>query len=152
MLLVQRGADLNKQDRNKHHPLFLACISSCEDLFEYLIRHGSDPALAEGLSVAAVGADRTDILQYLQGSGINLDLPNARGIRPIEAAIGMGNLTTVEYLLSLNVDISSIDVSKPLVPGKGALPGPGVMDQIRERIKAKKSAGDGAADSTPPHG
>jgi ankyrin repeat protein len=151
MLLVQRGADLNAKDRNKNHPLNMACHSSALDLFEELVRHGSDPAHADGLAVDAAWGGRTDVLRYLHESGFNLNQPNARGIRPIEAAIGMGNLGAVEYLLSVDVDIGPIDVSKPLEPWKGALPEPQAMDEIRRRIVAHKTEPGGPANAAPPH-
>ncbi len=50
----------------------------------------------------------------------------------------MGHLATVEYLLSVNVGISTIDVSKPLKSWKGALPNKEAMEAIRKRIMALK--------------
>src|SRR5687768_10095278 len=65
MMLIQRGADLNTRDRHGNHPLNMACQSSALELFEELLRHGSDPARADGLAVGAATAGRTDILRYL---------------------------------------------------------------------------------------
>ena len=65
--------------------------------------------------------------------------PNAKGIRPLDAAVGMGHLQVVEYLLSQNVDTSRLDVTGPLLPWKGALPDAGVMEDIRTRIIAKRT-------------
>jgi len=72
-------------------------------------------------------------------AGFDMNQPGSKGIRPIEAAVGMGHLAAVEYLLSVNVEIDIIDVWKTLVPWKGALADPQVMDEIRTRILAKKT-------------
>jgi uncharacterized protein len=144
MMLIQRGADLNTKDRNGNHPLNMACQSSALELFEELVRHGSDPARADGLAVSAATGGRIDVLRYLFQAGFNLNQPNDRGIRPIEAAIGMGDLIAVEYLLSANVDLTTIDVSKPLMQWKGALPDAHAVEEIRERIIAKKAKETGA--------
>jgi ankyrin repeat protein len=146
-LLVQRGADLNAKDRNGNHPLSMACHSPALDLFDELVYKGSDPRLATGLAAAAARSDRADVLKHLRHVGFDLNEPNARGIRPLDAAVGMGHLQAVEYLLSENVDTSGLDVTKPFVPWKGALPDAGVMEEIRSRIIAKMT-GSGA----PPHG
>jgi ankyrin repeat protein len=147
MLLLQRGADPNAKDRNGNHPLKMACLSLAPELFGELVRHGSDPALADGLTSDAAACGRTDILRYLQQSGFNLNRPNLKGVLPIEAAVGMGHLAAVEYLLSVKIDVTAIDVSKPLKPWKGALPRAKVMEQIRERISARK-----AEPGAPPNG
>ncbi len=145
-LLVRRGANLNSKDRNGNHPLSMACQSSATELFEELVRSGSDPTRADGLASDAAWSGRNDILRYLQQAGFDLNKTRLRGVRrigPIEAAVGMGHLATVEYLLSVNVDISTIDVSKPLRPWKGALPDKGAMEEIRKLIAAQKQSKHG---------
>jgi ankyrin repeat protein len=146
-LLVQRGADLNAKDRNGNHPLCMACHSPALDLFDELVRGGSDPPLAAGLVTDAAWSGRVDVLKYLRRDGFDMNKPNANGIRPLDAAVGMGHLQVVDYLLSENVDTTGLDVGKPLVPWKGALPDASVMEEIRSRIIAKRT-GPGA----PPHG
>ncbi len=144
MMLIQRGADLNTKDSNGNHPLNMACHSSALELFEELVRHGSDPARADGLAVDAATGGRTDILRYLFQAGFDLNQPNNRGIRPIEAAIGMGDIIAVDYLLSANVDLTSTDMTKPLKQWKGAPPDARAMEEIRKRIIAKKATETGA--------
>ena len=139
-LLVRRGANLNSKDKNGNHPLNMACHSSATELFEELVQSGSDPTRADGLASDAATCGRTDILRYLHQAGFDLNKADFRGVRPIEAAVGMGNLVAVEYLLSVKVDITTIDVSKPLKPWKGALPDAQVMEEIRQRIIAQKRA------------
>lgn len=130
---------MNAIDRYGNHPLHLACQSLAEELFEKLIRAGSDPRLASGIATRAAWGGRTDILAYLNLAGFDLNEPDSRGTRPIDAAVGMGYLPTVEYLLGESVDTTTVDVSKPLKPWKGALPNKGVLEKIRERIIAKRS-------------
>ena len=144
-LLVQRGADLNAKDRNNNHPLNMACHSSALELFDELIGKGSDPTRADGLATDAAWAGRTDILRYLHQAGFDMNQSNARGIRPLAGAVGMGHLLVVKYLLSLNVDTSMINTSKPLVAWKGAMPGTGVMEEIRKLIIAKRTGPSGPA-------
>jgi len=48
-------------------------------------------------------------------------------------------IAAVEYLLSLRIDVSGVDVSKPLKPWKGALPDQHIMDEIRNRIAVRKT-------------
>jgi hypothetical protein len=139
MMLIQRGAELNTKDRNDNHPLKMACRSPALELFEELVRHGSDPACAKGLAVDAAMCGRTEVLRYLYQAGFDLNHSNQKGIRPIEAAIGNGHLVAVEYLLSVNVDIVAIDASKPFVPWKGVWPDGHVFEDIRKRIIAKKA-------------
>ena len=139
MLLLQRGADPNAKDRNGNHPLKMACHSSAHEIFGELIRYGSDPGLADGLPSDAAACGRTDILGYLAQAGFDFNKPSLRGIRPIEAAIGMAQLPAVDYLLSVNADVSFIDVSKPLKPWKGALPDQKVMEEIRTHIASRKT-------------
>ena len=142
-LLIQRGASLNTKDRNGNHPLNMACHSSAEELFDDLVQHGSDPTLADGIASDAAMCGRADILRYLHQARFDLNEPNLRGVRPIEAAVGMGSLATVEYLLSINVDIKIIDVSKPLRPWKGALPDKEAMEEIRKLIATQKQSKHG---------
>lgn len=137
-LLIQRGANLNAKDRQGNHPLTMACHSLAEELFADLVQYGSDPTLANSITSDAAAFGRTDILRYLHQTGFDLNQPSSRAVRPIEAAVGMGYLATVEYLLSINVDITTIDVSKPLKPWKGAFPNRDVFEEIRKRITAHK--------------
>jgi len=39
--LVEYGADVNKRDKNKITPLFIACLNGNEALVKYLVEHGS---------------------------------------------------------------------------------------------------------------
>jgi hypothetical protein len=139
MLLLQRGVDPNAKDRNGNHPLNMACHSSAHELFGELVRCGSNPALADGLTSDAAACGRTDILRYLHQMGFDLNQPSLRGIRPMEAAVGMAHQPAVDYLLSVHADVSFVDVSKPLKPWKGALPDQKVMEEIRTHIAARKT-------------
>jgi ankyrin repeat protein len=114
-------------------------------MFDDLISHGSNPAQADNLVTDAAMCGRTDIIQHLHSLDIDLNQLGMKGYRPIEAAIGMGHLPAVDYLLEAKVDISFIDTSKPLVPWKGSLTDPQTMETICERIKAKKTEQGAAA-------
>ena len=117
-LLVQRGADLNAKDRNGNHPLSMACHSRALDLFDELVLRGSDPRLAAGLPTDAAWSGRVDVLKHLRNLGFDMNEPNAKGIRPLDAAVGMGHLQVVEYLLSENVDTCKCQSSLMTHPGR----------------------------------
>jgi len=40
--LIEKGADLNKEDKHGMTPLFIACKNENENLVKYLIEHGAD--------------------------------------------------------------------------------------------------------------
>jgi len=133
MLFIERGVNLNMKNRDGYHPLHMACESRVKNLFDVLVEHGSDPTRADGLPFRAAFSGRTDILRYLHSSGFDLSRDH-EGCTPIEGAVGMGNLPTVEFLLSVNVEVSIIDTSKRLKPWKGAYPDSSIFDEIRNRI------------------
>lgn len=137
-LFIKRGANLNTKDRNGNHPLTMACHSLAPELFDELVRHGSDPTQAKNITLDAAAFGTADMLRYLNHASFNLNQPGSRGVRPIEAAIGMHNLANIEYLLSINVDLTTIDVSMPLKSWKGAFPNIEAMEEIRKRIIALK--------------
>ena len=132
-LLIDRGADVNARDRNGSYLLFMACMSPANELFHELVQRGALLQDVGEIACCAATHGRTDILEYLHATGASLD-EGLQGSRPIDAAIGTGDISTVSFLLAKGVNCSHIDTSKPLRPWKGALASKEDMDSIRELI------------------
>ena len=78
-----------------------------------------------------------DILRSLHEAGVDLNEGH-----PVEAAIGVGDIEAVRYLLSLGVDTSFIDTAHPIKPWKGSMATQEAMEELRSLIsKAKTESG-----------
>lgn len=134
MFLMDRGADLDAMDRNGNTPLQMACMSPDSSLFHELLRRGSKLQNTSDLARTAAMSGYIDILRFLHESGVDLN----EG-RPVEAAVGAGDLEAVRYLLSLGVDTSFIDTEHPLKPWKGSMATKEAMEAIRSLISKSKT-------------
>jgi ankyrin repeat protein len=138
LFLMDSGADLDARDCNGNTPLKMACISLDSTLFPELLRRGSTLQNTSDLATTAAMCGHIDILCFLHEAGVDLNEGEPKQ-RPIEAAVGMGDIGTVRYLLSLGVDTSFIDISKPIRPWKGSMATPETLDEIRSLIANHKT-------------
>ncbi|MBL9130482.1 MAG: ankyrin repeat domain-containing protein [Verrucomicrobiaceae bacterium] len=139
MFLMDRGADLDAKDRNGNTPLQMASMAEDSALFHELVRRGSKLQDLSSVASNAAMSGHLDILRFLQDAGVNLNEGESKK-RPLEAAIGTGDIATVRYLLNLGVDTSDIDTSRPIQPWKGCMATSATMEEIRHLIENSKTA------------
>src|SRR5207247_614694 len=113
--------------------------SHATELFQELVRRGSDPAKADHIVAYAASFGRDDVLRYLHGKGFETDQPNPNGIRPLQAAVGVGSLDSVRFLLECSADAAQIDLSQPLNARKGIRTDEDAMEKIRALLQAKQA-------------
>lgn len=104
-VLKSLGADINIKNLNGRTPLHCAVfdksVDSVSKLLEYsnIDKNATDNA-GDSVTHYAASANSVSMLQILQSKGVNFNVVNAAGKKPIQIASEHGNIQAYEYLLN----------------------------------------------------
>ena len=109
-LLVESGADCNKEFFTGDTALIDAIDNGLDDVAQHLIRHGADvnhySSNSETALFHAVGDGTRDEVRFLLKAGANPNIPDKYNGMPINVAISNGWLDCANMLLSANAEIN----------------------------------------------
>ncbi len=106
-LLIERGADLEAQDKFGNTALAIATVRDTTDIVEILTKAG---ASAVGLEKAnflkAAERGNTDIVRYLLDAGVEVNAVDYAGKTALILASDRGHIDTVRFLIEAGADIN----------------------------------------------
>jgi len=120
--LVERGADINKDNDDGYSPLVAACLMDNENIVKYLIDHGAELNNLDehGCNplISACENGNENIVKYLveHGEDVNEE-KNGYGNTPLITACDNGCETIVKYLVEHGADVNknNNDGDTPLI-------------------------------------
>ena len=90
-LLIDKGADVNKADKDGRTPLFVAAEAGYAEIVELLANNGADINKVDVYKYtplnAAAESGREDVVEYLIDQGADLDKPSKYGVTPLMSSL-----------------------------------------------------------------
>lgn len=117
--LIDKGADVNKQDSQGWTPLANAARQRKDKIAEILIEHGADPNLAsDGTTplIAALMRDSVPTIEVLLKHGAKIEEPGTEGYRPLSMAIADSRYDSAKALIEHGADINAASGEDSLTP------------------------------------
>lgn len=122
--LLEKGANVNAQDKMGWSPLLVAIKSGNYDVAQVLIEHGADVFVEDKLSqnqnlldMVASGwnwnqkqisdEDQVKLCNLLIDKGINADITDQNGFTPLMQAVNYGNAKLVETLIKKGANVKA---------------------------------------------
>jgi ankyrin repeat protein len=107
--LIQRGADVNIQDKQGYTALLHAIEARYEDVEKILLDHPNLDPHARGLNgITALGSyvwrERTDAVKKLLERGANVNAQDNDGDAPLHGAAQNGNVELIDLLIDKGAD------------------------------------------------
>jgi ankyrin repeat protein len=104
--VINNGSDVNSRNRNHQTPLHCAAKRDHIDCMRQLIHRGADVNAVERdnwsvLHYAAFSSS-LDCVKVLVENGANIECENITLETPLQLALAVGHLPTIEYLISVS--------------------------------------------------
>jgi len=117
--LIDKGADVNKQDSQGWTPLSNAARQRKAKIAELLLENGADPNIAsDGTTplIAAVMRDSVPTINVLLKNGAKMEEPGPEGYRPLSMAIADSRYDSAKALIEHGADINAASGEDSLTP------------------------------------
>ncbi|KAJ3642022.1 hypothetical protein Zmor_028486 [Zophobas morio] len=117
-LLIEKGIDLNAQNRNGTTALQLACLRSVYENTEMLLHFGASINIADKYKMNALhyasnsSTDNRDVMKLLIEKGIDLNAQNRNGTTALQLACLRGVYENAEMLLNSGASINIVNKDK----------------------------------------
>ena len=112
-LLIERGADINKQDNYGYTPLIISIIKNNKDITQILLDRGVDINKPDNDGntplIISINTNNKDITQILLDKGADINKPANNGNTPLMISINANNKDITQILLERGVDINKPD-------------------------------------------
>jgi ankyrin repeat protein len=110
-LLIDKGADVNKNDDKKRTPLIIACVTNNFDIVKLLIDNNAnfDQTDENGFSplMHASQNDNDSIVKLLIDKGADVNIKNKYGSSSLHLASSCGYDKNIKLLIDANADINT---------------------------------------------
>ncbi len=118
--LVEKGADLNKADKQGWLPIINAARQRRDNIVGLLIDLGADPNKhdADGMTAmtAALMRDHVPTIKVLAAKGANIEEPGPGGFRPLALAISESKYESAKALMEAKADVKAASSQQDLTP------------------------------------
>ncbi len=102
-LLVEKGANINSEDKDGMTPLYYAILRKSEEMCDFLLSHGADLEHTECQLRTPLywtsSLGELDMLEYLIKKGANVNAPSKLGRSALSKACWNGQVNILERLL-----------------------------------------------------
>eukprot|EP01080_Neovahlkampfia_damariscottae_P011597 gene11597-4840_t len=121
--LIDKGLDVNSQDKFNRTPLLIACSKGFKDIVHLVLQNGGNLNCRDFYgytpSQLALRSRKFDIVDDLMLYGVNLNLKNYNGFTSLHLCLQNGDLEVLNYLLDKNVKMNIRNQSDetPLMTG-----------------------------------
>jgi ankyrin repeat protein len=149
-LLIESGADVNRQTRSGNFPLLAAVAAGSETLTRSLLRRSASVWMASSSGCypvhMAARKNRPDLVRLLVKRGSQVDLVSNHGDTPLCIAVRLGNQACIECLISLGADVNHMSRNPSSKSLLWLALGDGSVKVAETLIKAGADAGVGVVD------
>jgi ankyrin repeat protein len=109
-VLVEGGADVNRQGEAWYGPLHCAAYGGHLETVKYLLEHGASVQVFEGHDRplnSAAQAGHVHIAELLLGHGADINAQGVDGGTPLENAVSYGQVEMVKFLLTNGAQVNA---------------------------------------------
>jgi ankyrin repeat protein len=111
--LIERGAELNKENSSGENAVYISATGRC-DILELLLKNGAAINCKKPVLVKAVTKEGLGNIKLLLKAGVNLNEVNYEGYSALMKAINNDNNEVAEFLINqgINVNLQTKDTSR----------------------------------------